>query len=98
MIPILVAVNLPKKSETMETITFTKKYTIEQFKSISKCSKIDIIKNPHTGKIFFSAGDFNGKVSKKGYANPVISLCTDDKGETFYMLHSDSSDNVLDSL
>jgi len=59
---------------------------------------IDIILNPHTKKTFFVAGSINGKVSTKGYKdNPVISVCNDGT-ETFYMLHSKATTNVIDTL
>lgn len=80
------------------TIKFGQQFTIEQFKAKAQCSKIDIVKNPHTGKTFFVAGSLSGKVSKKGYSNPVISECTDEKGEKFYMLHSKSESNIIASL
>ena len=80
------------------TIKFGQQFTLEQIKAKGQCSKIDIVKNPHTGKIFFVAGSLSGKVSKKGYSNPVISLCTDEKGEQFYMLHPKSESNVIASL
>lgn len=83
----------------INNLKFTQQFTIAEFKSMQKDSKIDIVKNPHTDKIFFVCGTIKGKVSKKGYAKPVISLCTDEtNGETFYMLHSQSDTNVVDSL
>ena len=80
------------------TIKFGAQFTVEQFKAKAQCSKIDIVKNPHTGKIFFVAGSLSGKVSKKGYANPVISECADENGEAFYMLHSKAETNIINSI
>jgi hypothetical protein len=83
----------------INNLKFTQQFTVAEFKSMQKDTKIDIVKNPHTDKIFFVCGNIKGKVSKKGYSKPVISLCTDEtNGETFYMLHSQSDTNVVDSL
>jgi len=79
------------------TLKFRKQFTIADFKSANNGNKIEIIKNPKTSKVFFVCGSVNGKVSKKGYAEPVISECTDGT-ETFYMLHSKNTANILDTL
>lgn len=83
---------------------FVKTHTIQEFKDLHKATEINVVKNPHTDKIFFTCGSTSGKVSKKGYAKPVISLCKVDKaeegtiGEEFFMLHSASETNVIATL
>jgi len=84
---------------------FVKTHSIIEFKELSKSTTLDVVKNPHTDKIFFTCGTNSGKVSKKGYAKPVVSLCEVDKpedggtiGEQFYMLHSASETNVIATL
>ena len=37
--------------------------TVEQMKEFGKSSRIDIIKNPKTGKLFFTCGSVRGFVS-----------------------------------
>lgn len=78
---------------------FGQKFTVAQFKANNNATKIDVIKNPHTGKTFFTCGSASGKVSTKGYTpNPVITECTDEDGVVFYMLHSEADTNVIDTL
>ena len=78
---------------------FGQKYSVAQFKANNNASKLDIIKNPHTGKTFFTCGSASGKVSNKGYQpNPVITECTDEDGVVFFMLHSEANTNVVDTL
>ena len=84
---------------------FVKTHTIQEFKDLNKATEINVVKNPHTDKVFFTCGSTTGKVSKKGYAKPVISLCKVNKaedggniGDEFYMLHSASETNVIATL
>ena len=80
------------------TLKFSNSLSVADFKAQhSITGTIDIVLNPKTQKKFFVAGSINGKVSIKGYDNPVISLCTDGT-ETFYMLHSKATTNVIDTL
>ena len=84
---------------TTPTMKFGTKHTISAFKQANNASKLDIVKNPHTGKVFFTCGSASGKVSNKGYQpNPVITECTDEDNNTFFMLHSEADTNVVDSL
>ena len=80
-------------------MTFGQKYSVSAFKAMHNASKLDVIKNPHTDKVFFTCGSASGKVSTKGYTpSPVITECTDEDGKTFFMLHSEADTNVLDTL
>lgn len=86
-------------SKSKSGLKFLESFTIQEIKARCLCSKIDIKKNPHTGSIFFVAGKTTGKVSKKGYANAIISECLDETtGETFLLLHSANDNNTIDSL
>ena len=84
---------------TTSTLSFTQTMQISQFKAKNNITKIDIIKNPNTGKLFFSAGDITGAVSDNYAANPVISLMVDkETGESFLLIHKQGDSNVVDSL
>ena len=86
----------------MQPLIFGESFSISEFKTkfASADTKIDIVKNPKTDKIFFVCGKVTGRVSNKGYSNnPVITLTTDpETGEIAYMLHNKAMDNVIDSL
>lgn len=59
----------------MKTLNFIETLTPEQFKAQTSSAKIEVKQNPHTGKLFFVAGNTGGKVSLKGVPErPVISL------------------------
>jgi len=83
---------------------FISTQSIADFKSSCKSDELQVIKNPHTEKLFFTCGNTTGKVSTKGYNKPVVSLCEVDNvtegtvGEQFYMLHSASETNVIATL
>lgn len=74
-------------------LKFLASYTMEQFKELKHSSRIDVLENPNTGKLFFSWGpNQTGPVSKKGVPEvPVISLVRDADGEEFYLLHATGS-------
>ena len=48
----------------MSDITTTNRMTARQLKESQGNAPIDIVKNPHTGKLFFTCG------SKRGYVSP----------------------------
>jgi hypothetical protein len=82
-----------------QTLKFASQHTIAEIKSLGKADKLEIIKNPNTGLLFFVAGSVRGAVSTKGYQpNPVVSLCTIEGGDSMYILHSKSNANVVDTL
>ena len=86
----------------MKPLVFGESWTPSEFKKqfATETTPIDIIKNPHTNKVFFVCGKVTGRVSLKGYReNPCITLTTDeDSGELAYMLHNRATTNVIDSL
>jgi len=77
----------------MDDLKFLKTFTVAEFKQKFDLEKIEILKNPKTGKNFFSYGFETGTVSDKFESNgrlnvPVISeVCSAETGDTFYMLH-----------
>lgn len=72
----------------MENLNFLKTYTIEQFKAMHNVNSIEVRRNPHTNKLFFSYGSETGAVSSKGVPvkKPMISAVQGDAGD-FYLLH-----------
>jgi hypothetical protein len=85
----------------MAELVFSNSKTIGQFKADNNVSKIDIVKNPKTEKIFFSYVGGSGAVSSKWVRSEVsiISTVSDrETGETFLMLHNEGVSNVIDTL
>tara|TARA_R110000868_G_scaffold336547_1_gene597445 strand:- start:1040 stop:1378 length:339 start_codon:yes stop_codon:yes gene_type:complete len=82
-------------SVSSANLTFRRQITVADFKAMHNNNAIEVIENPHTGKLFFLCGSVSGKVAREGYGNnPVISEVVTDEGEIFYMLHKKQSNNV----
>lgn len=74
----------------MENLRFNETLTVEQFKEEMKVSRIDVKKNPKTGKLFFTYGAKTGAVSVKGIpTHPMLSNVTGDDGDSFWLLHEE---------
>jgi hypothetical protein len=73
-------------------LNFLRKLSLREFSAETKATSLNVVKNPKTGKIFFSTNiaGISGKVSNKYDANKdsVLSECSDDEGEVFWMLHN----------
>ena len=80
-------------------LKFLRTLNVDQFKAEVKTESVDIIKNPKTGKHFFSAGEITGAVSEKmDYKeNPVFSQVEGKDGEQFWLLHKRTS-QAIDTL
>ena len=71
-------------------LTFGETLTVEQFKAQMNVSRIDVKKNPKTGKLFFTYGAKTGAVSSKGIpAHPMFSNVTGSDGSSFWLLHEE---------
>lgn len=75
------------------SLTFIKTFTIEQFKANVNVEKLQVKKNPHTDKLFFTFGpsDTGAVGGNKIPERPVVSLVKGDSGEEFYMLHNENT-------
>lgn len=63
-------------------------YTIEDFKAIFNCTRIDVKVNPKTEELFFSYGCHTGYVTLKWKPiAPVISVVINSAGSLFLLLH-----------
>ena len=83
---------------TTNNLEYKSTWTIEQFKDLHKDSQLNVVKNPNTGKLFFTCGDAQGAVSSNVSEDntPVISEVTDTTtGATFFMLHCQAKNNVV---
>lgn len=73
-------------------LEFHKTLTVEQFKAEKDTEKIEVKKNPITGRLFFSYGPLRediGAVSSKGIpTHPMLSFVTGDKGD-FWLMHEE---------
>ena len=85
----------------MANLTFGLSKSLSAFKA-ENGSSMRIIRNPKTGKIFFSCGDKKGAVAAKTAANNFegdlrVVECNDGQ-DHFLLLCNESSDNVLTTL
>lgn len=73
-------------------LIFNDTLTVEQFKSQMQVSRIDVKKNPKTGKLFFTYGSKTGAVAVKGIPqNPILSNVTGSDGASFWLLHEEGT-------
>ena len=90
-------------------LVFGNKMEVAEFKAKMGIDRIDIIKNPHTGKLFFTYGktivdgvakDKTGIVPLAGIPeDPVITEMLDDNGNiATYMLCKRGKSNVVQTL
>ena len=71
-------------------LTFNQTLTVEQFKAKELVNKIDVKKNPKTGKLFFTYGAKAGAVAIKGVPErPMLSNVTGSDGSSFWLLHEE---------
>lgn len=82
-----------------QTLAFVSSQTLEEFKMSHNVSKVDIVKNPKTLKIFFKCSNTSGAVSSKWTSKEpsVISIVRDNDVE-FFMLHNEATVNVLETI
>lgn len=76
--------------ETMQNnnqLNFLEQKTVEQFKQMMNCEKIEIRKSKK-GNLFYLAGNQVGPISKKGMPNnPIFSRVSINDGQEFWLLH-----------
>ena len=78
-----------------KNLIFNETLTVEQFKDQLKVSRIDVKKNPKTGRLFFTYGAKTGAVASKGIPqHPMFSFVTGDPTPmnpdgTFWLLHEE---------
>ena len=62
---------------------FVEKLTTEELKDLCSSKEVRVLRNPQTGKMFFTCGNRGGKISEKGVPqHPVFSICHDAKTES----------------
>jgi len=87
-------------------LSFVATYTVAEFKDLYNVSKIDIIKNPNGGKLFFTANTgigttIKGAVSEGYKENPAISKVILDDNSEMFLIHKrgeGSGANIIDSM
>ena len=68
-------------------LTFGETLTVEQFKDLVRVSRVDVKKNPKTGKLFFTYGARTGAVAAKGIpVKPMFSIVCPE-GDTLDAVH-----------
>lgn len=76
----------------MNNLSFIETLTVEQFKSRHDVSKLEVKRNPHTSKLFFTYGAQTGAVASKGIPkNPMLSRVQPEDGEAFWLLHEEGT-------
>lgn len=90
----------------MNALNFNNTVSIARFKAINGITTINVVKNPHTEKRFFTCPEdskLSGKISEKiNFTEPLfVSECADpDSSETFMLLHNrtDNTANIVATL
>lgn len=73
-----------------KNLVFNDTLTVEQFKAQMIVSRIDVKRNPKTGKLFFTYGARTGAVAVKGIpAHPMLSNVSTPEGDSFWLLHEE---------
>ena len=78
-----------------KNLIFNETLTVEQFKDKMKVSRVDVKKNPKTGRLFFTFGAKTGAVASKGIPqHPMFSFVKGDPTPqnpegTFWLLHEE---------
>lgn len=71
-------------------LVFNDTLTVEQFKAAMHVDKLQVKKNPNTGKLFFAYGAKTGAVAVKGIPqHPMVSNVTTPDGDNFWLLHEE---------
>jgi hypothetical protein len=74
-----------------EKLKFSRTISITAFAKANTIGNVELLRNEKTNKTFFSSdAGISGKVSTKVStldASLMVSVCTDDSNESFYMLH-----------
>ena len=71
-------------------LTFGDTLTVEQFKAQMMVSRVNVKRNPRTGKLFFTYGAKTGAVAVKGIpSHPMLSNVTGSDGSSFWLLHEE---------
>ena len=74
----------------MESLTFNKTYTVEQFKREKGVDRLLVKRNPKNDNLFFSFGAEVGAVSSKGIPKlPMVSAVETPEGKSFWLLHEE---------
>lgn len=73
-------------------LTFGNTLTVEQFKALVKVSRVDVKKNPKTGKLFFTYGTKTGAVAVKGIPNHPMFSVVCPEGSTLDIEHAGQKD------
>ena len=75
----------------MNNLVFNETLTVEQFKAEQHVEKLEVKKNPHTGKLFFTYGANTGAVALKGIPqHPMLSNVSTPEGDSFWLLHEEA--------
>ena len=73
-----------------KNLIFNDTLTVEQFKADQRVNKLEVKRNPSTGKLFFTYGAKTGAVSLKGIpTHPMVSNVTTPEGNSFWLLHEE---------
>ena len=78
-------------------LQFIEHMSVEDFKASNEASKLEVMRNPLTGKLFFSCGKTTGAVSTKGIPDKGKAQMCKVKNETgeFWLLCEKGNAEVL---
>ena len=82
----------------MNELSFIRTLSVAKFKELTNSTAIDVVRNPHTNKLFFVADSgIKGAVSENFSESPCVSEVSGAEG-SFWLLHKKQSDNVVTTL
>lgn len=84
---------------TQSPLSFSNTYSVQDFKAFNHDNKIDVVKNPKNGKLFFQCGSIRGAVAKEiDFSREVkISEVSGDEG-AFFLMHNVDESNIVASF
>lgn len=84
-----------KSAAQSSSLEFNNSYSIKEFRGLCNNRPLEVVENPHTGKLFFTCGDVTGAVAKDiDYTGNCVVSEVSDGTQAFFMLHNKSMDNV----
>ena len=84
---------------TQSPLSFNNTYTVNDFKASNHNNTIDVIENPHTGKMFFQCGSIRGAVATSidFHKEVKISEVSGSDG-AFFLMHNVDESNIVTSF
>ena len=84
---------------TQSSLSFNNTYSVQDFKAFNHDNKIDVVKNPNTGKLFFQCGSIRGAVASEIDFHKEVKISEVEGNEgAFFLMHNVNTDNIVASF